>query len=87
MADDVIFKLNADLTDRQREALLSRVKALPGVVAAAAVRPNATSAAGRGLCFARIEAGADAEKLAAILQGLPEIDHAEIPPKRTIAGD
>ena len=86
MSADVIFKLNADVTDTQSEDLLNRIRDLPGVLVAAAVRPDAVGASARRLCFARLTEDADAEHLAASIQDLPEVSYAEVPPKRTIAG-
>jgi hypothetical protein len=84
--DDVIFKVNANLTEDEIASLLGRIRELPGVVAAAPVRPNSTAALARQLCFARLDVESDAGALADMLQQLPEIAYAEVPPKRTIAG-
>lgn len=83
--DDVIFKLQSDLPEGELERILERVKSLPGVAIVAPVRARPTRSPAARLCFARLDEHADAASIAELIQAMPRILYAEVPPRRGAA--
>lgn len=82
---NVIFKINAGLDEGEGATLLTRIKAMPGIELVAPVRRNATTPAGKRLCFARVSRDVALQEVADALEALPQIDYAEVPPERKLA--
>lgn len=81
---DVLFKLDPDLAAAAQDEVLARISALPGVAAAAPIKPDAARPSARALCYARVAEDA-AEAVAVALQAMPEVLSAQVPPRRGLA--
>jgi hypothetical protein len=82
---DVFFKLQPDLEASVRDEVLRRIENLPDVHTAGAVKGDASRASVRALCFARLLEGGDADRVAQTLKAMPEIQSADVPPRRGLA--
>ena len=64
---------------------MRRINALPEVVSATPVKPDATQPFTRSFHLARVEANANPAALLAALSAMPEVTDAEIPPRRGLS--
>ena len=81
--EDVMLTFRTDVPDDRRTAILSDVGHWPGVEAAAPFKRDAANAMMRRLSFARVR-DEHVEGVAAALRKLPEVESAEVAPRRQL---
>lgn len=80
----VFFAFREQTTENSREALVERIRQLPGVETAAPLKPNAERSSLRRLFYAEVTDDEAAHRLVEHLQRESEVETAELPATRMI---
>ncbi|PDT50474.1 hypothetical protein [Sinorhizobium fredii] len=80
---DILFTIRADVSVEERERLLIRIQAIPGVELAAPVKRDSSSEALRRIHFARLTRHSEATGCLSAIRGMPEVEEANIPARRS----
>ena len=83
--ENVQFTFRPGLAVQQRQETLDRIAGWESVAGTGHVFPNSTDREQARLGYVYLTDGADAAALLILLRALPEVEHAEVPPPRTIA--
>ncbi|WP_037382367.1 hypothetical protein [Sinorhizobium americanum] len=79
---DIMFTIRADVSVEERERLLIRIQAIPGVELAAPVKGDSGSQTLRRIHFARLRRHSEATDCLSVIRGMPEVEDANIPARR-----
>jgi hypothetical protein len=83
----VVFNVRPEVGREERADLLTRLGRLPGVHRAAALSPNSSSPVTRRMCYAYVNDGADIEAVRDQIARQPEVESADVPAERRLAGE
>jgi hypothetical protein len=79
---NVVFTFREGTQEEQRDKVLQRIRALPGVSKADRLKPDATKPVLRRLGYASVADAASADQLVDALRKTKEIESAELPAER-----
>jgi hypothetical protein len=82
----IVFNVRPEVGNEERTSLLDRLGRLPGIHRAAALSPNSKSAVARRMCYAYVNNDADIETVRDQIARLPEVESADVPAQRGLAG-
>ncbi len=82
----IVFNVRPEIGHKEQAALLTRLRRLPGVDRATCLNPNSKSAVIQRMCYAYVKDDADLESLRRQIGSLPEIESADVPAQRGLAG-
>lgn len=81
---DLLVTFRTDVPESQRQEILAEVKRWSAVSAAAPLKQDAKSPALRRFSYVRVD-DAEIDRVADILRAKPEIEAAEVAPRRGLA--
>ncbi|WP_234913698.1 hypothetical protein [Sinorhizobium medicae] len=79
---DIIFTIRVGVSVDDRERLLNRIQALPGVDLAAPVKGDSTSDSLRRIHFARLSGESTVPDCLSAIRDMPEVEQVTIPARR-----
>ncbi|MQX89619.1 hypothetical protein [Sinorhizobium meliloti] len=79
---DIIFTIRIGMSVDERERLLNRIQALPGVELTAPVKRDSSSANLRRIHFARLSEGSIVFDCLSAIRDMPEVEQVTIPARR-----
>ncbi|RVK28357.1 hypothetical protein [Sinorhizobium meliloti] len=79
---DIIFTIRIGMSVDERERLLNRIQALPGVELTAPVKRDSNSANLRRIHFARLSEGSIVPDCLSAIRDMPEVEQVTIPARR-----
>ena len=80
----VTFTLNRGLANEQREQALDHVRGIEGITHVGVVNPNTKTPELQRFAFADVSEAIDLSDLVEKITAIPEIESAEVPPRRKL---
>jgi hypothetical protein len=83
----IVFNVRSEVGQQEQATLLHHLSRLPGIHRAAALSPHSKNAIARRMCYAYVNDDADIHAVRNQIAELPEIESADLPADRHLAGD
>jgi hypothetical protein len=82
----IFFNVRPHVGHEGQQSLLQRLADLPGVDRAVALSPHAKNPVTRRMYYAYVDDDADIERVRQQIAGQPEVESADLPAERGLAG-
>jgi hypothetical protein len=80
----IMFSMRPGIEADKQDALLARLKTLPGIAHASSLSPQAKNPDVRRMCFAHVADDANVDEVLAQVRREPEVEQANLPAERRL---